>query len=468
MVKFINKDIFREYDIRGIADIDLKDEVVYLIGSAFAKYLLDNNFKTFSISGDVRDTTPRIKKSFINGAINLGVDVYDMGTLPTPANYYSLYDTSNYVIPNSVQVTGSHNPSEYNGLKLSFNKKPFYGDLIQKLKKYIDEIFINDSSQFKNCKVKGKIYKWNILDNYYNYLYKNISIKNNINLVMDCGNAAGAIVAPNLYKSIGINVFELYCDVDPSFPNHHPDPTVDNNLEDIINIIKNGEYDLGIAFDGDADRIVAIDELGNIIRPDILLSLLLEDVINKNDTVVYDVKCSKSLEDTILKCKGKPLMWKTGHSLIKNKMIETKSKIGGEMSGHIFFADRYFGYDDGIYVGLRLIELLSKSKKKLSQLVNDIPMYISTPELRIDCNSDEEKDLVTSKLVDYFSKKYNCNTIDGVRINYSHGWALIRSSNTQPVIVFRFESDSLINLRKIKNEIFDKLNEFGKFDLSDI
>ena len=461
----MNENIFREYDIRGIADIDLTDDIVYTIGRAFAYYLIENNHKFLSISGDVRNTTERIKKSFINGVIRQGVDVFDMGVLPTPVNYFSLYNTSKQTVHNSVQVTGSHNPSEYNGLKISFNKKPFYGKLIQELREIIKEKLDCHQNYLQEPNIKGKIYKWNILDDYYKYICKNFEIESNINIVMDCGNAVGGVVAPQIYKSLGINVKELYCEVDPMFPNHHPDPTVDSNLKDIIKLMKTGKYDVGIAFDGDADRIVAIDEKGNIIRPDILLAVLLENIINENDTVVYDVKCSKSLEDTIIKLKGKPLMWKTGHSLIKNKMIETKSKIGGEMSGHIFFADKYFGYDDGIYVGLRLVQLLSKSKKKLSEYVDCIPKYISTPELRIDCKSDEEKNIITSNLVDYFSQKYDCNTIDGVRINYSHGWALIRSSNTQPVIVCRFESNSLKRLEEIKSEIFNKINEFGDFKL---
>ena len=463
MVKFMNENIFREYDIRGIADIDLNDGDVYAIGKAFAYYLLENNHSRLSISGDVRNTTERIKKAFIDGAMSEGIDVYDLGVLPTPVNYFSLYNTH---CPNSVQVTGSHNPAEYNGLKISFNKKPFYGELIQDLKDIIKNKIDDSSDWLKYPKRKGEICKTRVLDSYCKYICKNIKIKNKINVVMDCGNAVGGIVAPKLYKSLGINIKELYCDVDPEFPNHHPDPTVDDNLTDIITLMKTGKYDLGIAFDGDADRIVAIDEKGNIIRPDILLAVLLEDVITENDTVVYDVKCSKSLEDTIIRLKGKPLMWKTGHSLIKNKMIESKSKIGGEMSGHIFFADKYFGYDDGIYVGLRLIEILSKTNKKLSEFVNVIPKYISTPELRIDCKSDEEKNRVTSKVVNYFSQKYNCNTIDGVRINYSHGWSLIRSSNTQPVIVCRFESDSSENLENIKMEVFNKISELGDFNLN--
>jgi phosphomannomutase/phosphoglucomutase len=229
---------------------------------------------------------------------------------------------------------------------------------------------------------------------------------------MDCGNAVGAVIAPKIYKDLGVELYELYCEVDPKFPNHHPDPTVDSNLKDVINIMKTKKYDLGIAFDGDADRIVAVDNMGSIIRADILLSIMIPYVVSANETVVYDVKCSKSLEESIDKVNAKPIMWKTGHSLIKNKMIETGSKIGGEMSGHIFFADRYFGFDDGIYVGLRLIEILLEGNYKLSDLYNKIPKYISTPEIRIDCNNDQEKDSITNKMIEFFINNYDCETID--------------------------------------------------------
>jgi phosphomannomutase / phosphoglucomutase len=455
---YMNNDIFREYDIRGIADIDLTDEVVYMIGRAFGYHLSENKFNSMSISGDVRYTTDRIKKSFINGVISQGVDVTDMGVLPTPVNYFSLYNTN---IVNSVQVTGSHNPSDYNGLKISFNKKPFFGEMIQYLKTVID------SDKFYKDKLPGKVSEVNIINDYYKYMIDHFNFNKKIKVVMDCGNAVGGIIAPKIYKDLGIEVYELYCDVDPNFPNHHPDPTVDSNLDDIINIMKTQDYDIGIAFDGDADRIVAVDNKGRIIRADILLSIIIPHVVEPNDTVIYDVKCSKSLEQSIAKVNAIPIMWNTGHSLIKNKMIESGSKIGGEMSGHIFFADKYFGFDDGIYVGLRLIEILLNGNYKLSDLFNEVPSYISTPEIRIDCNNDAEKDKITSKMINFFTANYNCETIDGIRIKYTHGWALVRSSNTQPVIVCRFESDTKSNLDKIKTEVFSKLSEYGEFNLDE-
>ncbi len=448
----MNNNIFREYDIRGIADSDLDNDTVYLIGKAFGKHLISNKHKYLSISGDVRKTTDRIKQSFIKGVLSQGVDVCDLGILPTPVNYFSLYNTN---ITNSVQITGSHNPSEYNGLKISFNRKPFYGQDIKTLQKIIE------NNEFIPDAIPGKLYQNDILDDYKQYMYKNIKIDKKLKVVMDCGNAVGGIIAPEIYKNLNIELEELYCDVNPDFPNHHPDPTVDSNLKDMIDVIKSGSYDVGIAFDGDADRIVAVSNKGEIIRADILLAFFLKFIIKKDDTVVYDVKCSKSLEDIIKQLEAKPIMWKTGHSLIKNKMINSKSKIGGEMSGHIFFSDKYFGFDDGIYVGLRLLEILSRSKLSLSDMIALIPEYFSTPEIRIDCKDDNEKIKVSSKLIDYFNNKYDCCKIDGVRISYPYGWALIRSSNTQPVIVFRFEADSQNNLEKIKNEILYKAKEFN-------
>ena len=452
MEKYMNNNIFREYDIRGIADADLDNDTVYLIGKAFGKYLIVNKYNTLSISGDVRKTTDRIKRSFIKGALSQGIDVCDLGILPTPINYFSLYNTN---IPNSVQITGSHNPSEYNGLKISFNRKPFYGQDIKALQRIIEK------NEFISNPCLGKLFQNDILDDYKQYMYKNIKIDKKLKVVMDCGNAVGGIIAPEIYKNLNIELEELYCDVNPDFPNHHPDPTVDSNLKDMIDIVKSGSYDVGIAFDGDADRIVAVSDKGEIIRADILLAFFLEFIVKKGDSVVYDVKCSKSLEDIIEKLEANPIMWKTGHSLIKNKMIDSKSKIGGEMSGHIFFSDRYFGFDDGIYVGLRLLEILSTSNFSLSEMISLIPKYFSTPEIRIDCKDDDEKNAISLDLIDYFKNKYDCCEIDGVRINYPYGWALIRSSNTQPVIVFRFEADSQNNLEKIKNEVLNKAKEYN-------
>ena len=448
----MNEDIFREYDIRGIVERDFPDDVVYNIGRAYGTILKGNNQINSSVSGDIRFTTNKLKESLTSGLLDVGINVYDMGVLPTPINYFSLYHTD---IKNSIQVTGSHNPKEYNGFKISFNKKPFFGRDIHKLKNIIK------NNSYSKLSIKGKYAKIDVLDDYINMIKSNISIKSDINCIMDCGNSVGGLVAPQIFKELGIGVEELYCDINPNFPNHHPDPTVDKNLKDIIAKIKIGKYDLGIAYDGDADRVVAIDEKANIIRPDILMCIFLPYVVSKGETVVYDVKCSKSLEMMIKNNGSIPEMYKTGHSLIKNKMLDTKSKFGGEMSGHIFFADRYYGYDDGIYVSLRLIELLSRSKESLSEHLLNIPTFISTPEIRLDCENDQIKFEIVENVISYFKKRFQCNLIDGVRIEFESGWGLIRSSNTQPVIVCRFEADNQDNLNKIKKLVFDKIQEYG-------
>ena len=448
----MNEYIFREYDIRGVVKDDFSTDLVVNLGKAFGTYLYNNNQNKLSISGDVRHTTEKLKNDFIKGVLSVGIDVYDMGILPTPINYFSLFNTG---ILNSVQVTGSHNPSEYNGFKLSYNKLPFYGDSIQ----YLKEIILN-KAYVKSNKL-GFLKNINVIDDYSQYIKKDITINRSIKVAMDCGNAVGGIIAPQLFDDLNIDVQKIYCDVNPDFPNHHPDPTVDDNLVDLINCVVENDCDLGIAYDGDADRVIAIDELGNIVRSDILISLFVNDIINKDDSVVYDVKCSRSLEDTIKKVEGIPILCKTGHSHIKNKMYETNSKVGGEMSGHIFFSHRYFGFDDGIYVSLRLVELIVDSNKKLSELVSFIPKYQSTPEIRIECENDLTKDSITKKAIDYFKNKYICDETDGVKIMFENGWGLVRASNTQPVIVCRFEADNENNLEIIQKEILNKLRDFG-------
>jgi phosphomannomutase/phosphoglucomutase len=284
--------------------------------------------------------------------------------------------------------------------------------------------------------------------------------------VIDCGNATGCLTAPQIFNEVGIETTELFCDVDGTFPNHHPDPTEDHNLLDLVAEIKSGNYDFGVAYDGDADRVVAVDEKGGIIRSDILMVLFLPEVIkNPGDTIVYDVKCSQALEDMILKYGGKPVMWKTGHSLIKDKMKELDVNFAGEMSGHIFFADDFFGFDDAIYVSLRLAQLLSRTNRTLSELTSEIPVYHSTPEMRLECSDDEEKFKISKKADEYFTANYNCSTVDGVRIKFDDGWGLVRASNTQPVIVCRFEAKTLKRMEEIQNEILDKLAEFGEIAL---
>jgi phosphomannomutase/phosphoglucomutase len=452
----INPYIFREYDIRGKVVEDFPPEVVVLLGRSFGTLVKRSGGREIAISGDIRLTTPDLINYFKEGVLSTGVDIINIGIVPTPVNYYSLFKLD---VAASVQITGSHNPPEFNGFKLSLHKKPVYGEQIQLIKNFIDKLDFDVG--------EGSETRYKILPDYHSMIKSKINIERKMNIVMDCGNAAGSINAPTIFKDLGIQLTELYCEPDGSFPNHHPDPTVEENLKDLIDEMKTGKYDAGIAFDGDADRLGVVDETGEIIWADQLIAIFLPDLIEPGDEIIFDVKCSQSLEDMIKMYKGKPVMWKTGHSLIKNKMSESNCKLGGEMSGHIFFADDYYGYDDAIYVAARLIQLLSKTDKTLSELKSVIPVYHSTPEIRLEADSDEEKFNIAELAVEYFTKHNNCITVDGVRIIYDNGWGLVRASNTQPVIVCRFEGNSLGSMNEIKKIVLDKLQEFGNLQISE-
>ena len=444
----VNPYIFREYDIRGKVAEDFQPEVVVSLGKAFGTLVKRSGGREIAISGDIRLTTPDLINFFKEGVLSTGVDVINIGIVPTPVNYFSLFELD---VAASVQITGSHNPPEFNGFKLSLHKKPVYGDQIQLIKNFILNLDYDNG--------EGSETRYKLLPKYAEMIQSKISINKKMKVVMDCGNAAAAINAPSIFKDLGVELKELFCEPDGTFPNHHPDPTVEENLKDLISEIKNGDYDLGIAFDGDADRLGVVDETGEIIWADQLLAILLSDVIEEGDEVIFDVKCSQALEDVISKLGGKPVMWKTGHSLIKNKMAENNCKIGGEMSGHIFFADDYFGYDDAIYVAGRLIQMLSNTEKTLSELKSVIPKYISTPEIRLEAESDEKKFEIAKMAEDYFSKNYDCITVDGVRVKFKEGWGLVRASNTQPALSMRFESNSEESLKKMKNLVLNLLEK---------
>ena len=446
----VNPYIFREYDIRGKVIEDFPPEVVLALGKAFGTLVKRSGGREIAISGDIRLTTPDLINYFKEGTLSTGVDVINIGIVPTPVNYYSLFKLD---VAASVQITGSHNPPEFNGFKLSLHKKPVYGDQIQLIKNFIINLDFDSG--------EGSETRYKLLPEYNKMIKNKIKIDKKMKVVMDCGNAAAAINAPAIFKDLGIELKELFCEPDGTFPNHHPDPTVEENLKDLVMEMKSGKYDVGIAFDGDADRLGVVDETGDIIWADQLLAILISEIIEPGDEVIFDVKCSKALEDMILKYGGKPIMWNTGHSLIKNKMSESNCKIGGEMSGHIFFADDYFGYDDAIYVAGRLIQLLSNSGKKLSELKAAIPKYFSTPEIRLEAESDEKKFEIAKRAEKYFIENYECITVDGVRVKFDGGWGLVRASNTQPVIVCRFEGDTPENMNHIQKTILNKLKEFG-------
>ena len=452
----VNKFIFREYDIRGKVEDDFPPDIVMNLGKAFGTFIKRSGGQEIALSGDVRLSTPDLINQFKEGVLSTGIDVINIGIIPTPANYYSMFKLD---VAGAVQITGSHNPPEFNGFKMSRNKKSVFGKSIQNLREIIEKEDFEKGS--------GDEASYKILGDYKNMIKSKIKLNRKLKVVLDCGNAAGAVCAPEIFRSLNIDLEELYCDVDGTFPNHHPDPTVEENLIDLMGKMKTGKYDVGIAFDGDADRIGVVDEKGEVIWADQLMALFLPEIVSPGDEILYDVKCSKSLEEMIVKYGGKPVMWKTGHSLVKQKMLDLKCKFGGEMSGHIFFADDFYGFDDGIYVATRLLQTLSRTSKSLSELKDELPKYFSTPEMRLEAKSDEDKFRISESAVKYFTENYNCSTIDGVRINFDDGWGLVRASNTQPVIVCRFEATSVEKMEEYKSLVVSKLKEIGelKFDV---
>ncbi|MBC8479227.1 MAG: phosphomannomutase/phosphoglucomutase [FCB group bacterium] len=452
----MNNYIFRKYDIRGIVKTDFTDDVVADLGRAFGTFIRRDNGSRVALSGDIRDTTPRLIEMFAKGLMETGVQVLDLGIVPTPVNYFSMFHLE---IDGAVQITGSHNPPEYNGFKLSYQQRAFHSEQIQDLRVLIENRDFESGT--------GSSVKVPIMEDYLDMLRSKIKIERPLKVVMDCGNAAGCLTGPQVFRDLGIEVKELYCDVDATFPNHHPDPTEDVNLADVVALMKTGEYDLGVAYDGDADRVVVVDDKGGIIRADNMMALFLPEVLKKGEGIVFDVKCSQALEDMILRYGGRPIMWKTGHSLIKDKMKEENVKFAGEMSGHLFFADDFFGFDDAVYVSLRMAQMLSRSDVLLSALAAEIPFYHSTPELRLECKDDAEKFKISESAEAYFKENFDCITVDGVRIKFGDGWGLVRASNTQAVIVTRFEAKTLKRMNEIKDLVLGKLQEFGEITIND-
>jgi phosphomannomutase/phosphoglucomutase len=442
------------YDIRGNVEEDFPETVVHDLGRAFGTFVRRQGGRTVALSGDIRLTTPKLKSWFEGGLMTTGCEVIDIGILPTPANYFSMFHLD---VDGAVQITGSHNPPEFNGFKLSYKRGAVYGDQIMGLKELIER------GDFEVG--PGQRREQDMADAYVDMLTEKITLDRRMKIALDCGNAAGALSAPEVFRRLDVELTELYCDVDGTFPNHHPDPTVEENLADLIAEVKSGGYDVGLAYDGDADRVGVVDETGAIIRADTLMAVFLEEVARPGEPVIFDVKCSQALEEEIERHGAIPVMWKTGHSLIKEKMREMQVGFAGEMSGHLFFGDEYFGYDDGIYVSLRLARLLSRSPETLSELVARIPRYYSTPELRMACPTDEEKFRIATAAEAYFKANYDCIDIDGVRIRFGDGWGLVRASNTQPVIVCRFEARTPERMEEIKAEVLGKLQTFGEIAL---
>jgi phosphomannomutase/phosphoglucomutase len=445
----MNRFIFREYDVRGNAEKDLDDQTVQILGRGFGSKLIRGGAKTVALGRDVRLSSPRIHDAFIEGLTSTGLEVVDLGVVPTPLLYFAI---AHLQTDGGVMITGSHNPPEFNGFKLCVGRDAIYGEEIQELYHLIE------AGDFEEG--QGKVTESDVIPDYQAYLKENLVIDQPIRLVMDCGNGCAGLVAPQLYQDMGCLVDVLYGEPDGNFPNHHPDPTIKANLADLIHRTKELGYDLGIAYDGDADRIGVVDDMGNILWGDQLLIIFSRAILKKHPgaAVIGEVKCSQNLYNDIEKNGGKPIMWKTGHSLIKKKMKEENALVAGEMSGHIFFNDRYFGYDDAIYATGRLLEILCEEARPLSQLLWGLPKMVSTPEIRVDCPDEIKFDLV-NKAREYFKSQYRVVDVDGVRVIFDDGWGLIRASNTQPVIVMRFEASDQKRLEEIKTLMENKLEE---------
>jgi phosphomannomutase/phosphoglucomutase len=443
----INPQIYREYDIRGVVDKDLTPEVVRRLSRGFGTHMVKLGRKDLVVGRDGRLSSPSYGGAVIEGLISAGCNVVDIGVCPTPVYYFSIFHLDK---DGGMMVTGSHNPPEFNGFKVSVGKRTIFGEEIQKLGQLVEQ------GEFASG--KGNLTKIEIIRPYQETIRKNIKLDKKLKVVIDAGNGTAGIVAGSLLKGLGCEVDELYCDIDGRFPNHFPDPTIPANLKDLIGRMKKMGADLGIGYDGDADRIGVVDDQGNIIWGDQLMILFAREILKhkKGATFVAEVKCSQNLFTDIEEHGGRAIMWRTGHSLIKEKMKEEKAVLGGEMSGHIFFADRYFGYDDAIYASCRLIELLSKTDKKLSQLLDDVPKTFITPEIRVDC-PDEIKFRVVEKVKEDLRQRFSIIDVDGVRVQFRDGWGLVRASNTQPVLVLRFEALTEKRLQEIRKLVEDKV-----------
>ncbi|MGH7827164.1 MAG: phosphomannomutase/phosphoglucomutase [Candidatus Binatia bacterium] len=448
----MNPSIFREYDVRGLAEKDFDERFALLLGKVHGTIIKETSGKRVTVGRDCRATSSPYAEAVMAGLAAAGLQVYDIGVCPTPVLYFSLFHLE---ADGGIQVTASHNPSEYNGFKICLGKETLYGQQIQQIRAKMER------NEFRE-RAGGKIERYEIVPPYQKYLLDDVpKLKRPLKVVIDAGSGVGGPVAPPIFRQIGCTVWEIACTPDGSFPIHHPDPTVPENLELLIEKVRQEKADVGIAYDGDADRIGAVDEKGNILWGDELLVLFSRDVLKRNPdaVIISEVKCSQRLYDDIAKNGGKPIMWKAGHSLLKAKLKETGALLAGEMSGHMFFKERYFGYDDAIYASLRLLEILANSDRPLSALLSDLPKAVSTPEIRVDW-PDDQKFAIAEKAKEFFREHYDIIDIDGVRVQFAEGWGLIRASNTQPALVLRFEARSPEKLQEYRAIIEGKLKDF--------
>jgi phosphomannomutase/phosphoglucomutase len=445
----MNPQMFREYDIRGIAGEDMDENDVTLIGRGIGTHMKRSGCNSISVGRDCRVTSERYADCLVQGLLACGLDVVAIGVCPTPLLYYSI---GHLQVDGGVMVTASHNPGEYNGFKMNIGSDSVHGKDILKILNLIE------TGDFETG--AGKTAQQDILPAYHADLRRRISLARPLSIGVDAGNGTAGVVAVPLFKELGCTVHDLYCDMDGTFPNHEADPTVLANMQDLVALVRDKGLDLGIGFDGDGDRIGVVDEKGDIVYGDRLMVLYAREILSRRPgaTFISEVKCSQTMYADIEKHGGRAIMWKTGHSLIKKKMKEEKAALAGEMSGHMFFADRYLGFDDATYAALRLLEIVAAADRPLSGLLEDLPRTFTTPEIRVEC-PDEQKFGVVQRVTEHFRTGYRVIDIDGVRVLFDDGWGLVRASNTQPALVLRFEALSESRLAEIRSIVEAALAE---------
>ena len=448
----MNSEMFREYDIRGIAGEDMNEEDVALIGRGIGTFLKQKGCRTLSVGRDCRLTSDAYAARLMEGLQDTGIDVVDIGVCPTPLLYFSIKHLEQ---DGGVMVTASHNPKEYNGFKVCHGLDSVHGEDLQKILRIIE--------QGRFAEGRGNRTTADVLTPYQDWVADNIHLPKGLRVGIDAGNGTAGVVAVPLIRRLGCEVHDIYCDMDGTFPNHPADPTVLSNMQDLIALVKEEKLDVGIGFDGDGDRIGVVDDQGNIVYGDKLMIIFAREILQRKPgaTFISEVKCSQVMYDDIEKHGGRAIMWKTGHSLIKKKMKEEGAALAGEMSGHMFFADRYFGFDDATYAACRLLEILSTTGQTIPQLLADVPETFTTPEIRVDC-PDHLKFDVVRRVADFFRKDYRIIDIDGVRVLFDDGWGLVRASNTQPALVLRFEASTPERLEEIRKLVEGVLADISR------
>ncbi|MGE5699463.1 MAG: phosphomannomutase/phosphoglucomutase [Deltaproteobacteria bacterium] len=446
----MNPHIFREYDVRGLVGKDLTPDTVRTLGKGFGTYAKGKGVRTLMLGRDCRLSSPEFRDAMAEGLASTGMNVVDVGICPSPLLYFSIIS---FGADGGVMITGSHNPPEFNGFKLCVGPSSLYGEKIQEVRKIIDRGEYASGS--------GGVTSRTVIPEYMRYVKSILSIPRRLKVVVDAGNGTASEVAPGLFRDMGMEVVELFCEMDGRFPNHFPDPTVPENLRYLIEAVRKHGAAVGVGYDGDADRIGAVDEKGNVIYGDYLLVLFAREILARKPgaAIISEVKASQNLYDDVARHGGRPVMWKAGHSLIKQKMKEELAEVAGEMSGHIFFSDRYLGFDDAIYASLRLFEILAASDRPLSVMLSDLPPLVATPEIRVDCPDDRKFRIVERVAEIVAPQAREVIDVDGVRALFDGGWGLVRASNTQPVLVLRFEGKDESAVARIRAVMEDAVKK---------